>query len=104
MKQTKYEFGNLRVVIEDDVKRNLEGKGVMIAEIYRLIESFGNKLLMTKATGEIDFTNKTTGAKIILDIQWDAEDSAVVNVKEVNLENKLPPPAREDLDLMPKAC
>lgn len=83
MAQTKYECGNLRIVMEDSFKADLEQRGVMVGEIYRLIESFGNKLLMTKATGEIDFTNKDTGASLKLDIQWDDEDSAVVHVKEL---------------------
>lgn len=83
MAQTKYECGNLRIVMEDSFKADLEQRGVMVGEIYRLIESFGNKLLMTKATGEIDFTNKDTGASLKLDIQWDDENSAVVHVKEL---------------------
>lgn len=82
MAQTKYECGNLRIVMEDSFKADLEKRGIMVGEIYRLIESFGNKLLMTKATGEINFTNKTTGASLKLDITWDGEDSAVVHVKE----------------------
>lgn len=90
MEQTKYDFGNLRVVVEESIKSDLEGRGrgVLVGEIHRLIESFGNKLLMTKATGEIDFTNKTTGASMKLDIQWESEDSAVVYVKAVDLEPK----------------
>ncbi len=87
MEQTKYEFGNLRIVIEDSVKSYLNEKGLIIGEIYRLIESFGNKLLMTKATGEIDFTNKTTGASLKLDVQWEDEESAVVYVKGMSFKN-----------------
>ncbi len=83
MAQTKYECGNLRIAMEDSLKADLEQRGVMVGEIYRLIESFGNKLLMTKATGEIDFTNKDTGASLKLDIQWEDEESAVVHVKEL---------------------
>lgn len=83
MQQTKYECGNLRIVMDDLLKADLTERGVMVGEIYRLIESFGNKLLMTKATGEIDFTNKDTGASLKLDIQWDDEDSAVVHIKEL---------------------
>ena len=83
MAQTKYECGNLKIVMEDSFIADLEQRGIMVGEIYRLIESFGNKLLMTKATGEIDFKNKDTGASLKLDIQWDGEESAVVNVKEL---------------------
>lgn len=84
MEPTKYECGNLRIVIEDSVKSSLNENGLFVAEVHRLIESFGNKLLMTKATGEIDFTNKTTGASLRLDVQWEKEDSAVVYVKELS--------------------
>jgi len=87
MEQTKYEFGNLRIVIEDSVKTILNEKGLIIDEIYRLIESFGNKLLMTKAAGEIDFTNKDTGASLTLDMQWEDEDSAVVYVRDMSFKN-----------------
>ena len=83
MAQTKYECGNLRIAMEDSFKAELDQRGIMVGEIYRLIESFGNKLLMTKATGEIDFTNKDTGASLKLDIQWEDENSAVVHVKEL---------------------
>jgi len=83
MAQTKYECGNLRIAMEDSLKADLDQRGIMVGEIYRLIESFGNKLLMTKAKGEIDFTNKDTGASLKLDIQWEDEDSAVVHVKEL---------------------
>jgi hypothetical protein len=89
MKQTKYECGDLKVVIDDSLKAELEGRGVMVGEIHRLIESFGNKLLMTKAAGEIDFINKTTGAAMKLDITWENEESAVVNVVEVNIDPKV---------------
>ena len=87
MEQTKYEFGNLRVVIEDSVRAFLNEKGIIVGEIQRLVESFGNKLLMTRATGEIDFTNKNTGAYLKLDVQWEQEDSAVVYVKEMSFKN-----------------
>lgn len=87
MEQTKFENGNLRIVMNETIRAQIDNQ-VMVDEIYRLIESFGNKLLMEKATGEIDFTNKTTGANMILDIQWESENSAVVNIKEVNLTRK----------------
>ena len=87
MEQTKFENGNLRIVMNETIRAQIDNP-VMVDEIYRLIESFGNKLLMEKATGEIDFTNKTTGANMILDIQWESENSAVVNIKEVNLTRK----------------
>ena len=88
MEQTKYDCGNLRVVMEDALKTDLTEQGVMVDEVKRLIESFGNKLLMTKAAGEIDFTNKTSGASMKLDIQWESDESAVVYVREVNMVGK----------------
>ncbi|QEM67012.1 hypothetical protein FO488_01790 [Geobacter sp. FeAm09] len=88
MEQTKYDCGNLRVVMEDALVASLTDRGVMVDEVKRLVESFGNKLLMTKAAGEIDFTNKTSGASMKLDMQWESDISAVVYVKEVNMEGK----------------
>lgn len=90
LKKTKYEFGDLRVIIDEPVKNYLlaQDKPFFIDEIHRLIESFGNKLLMTKAEGPIDFTNKTSGVNIQLDMQWESEDSAVVYVREVVLEGR----------------
>ncbi|GFE59902.1 hypothetical protein [Geobacter sp. AOG2] len=88
MEQTKYDCGNLRVVMDASLMTGLTEQGVMVDEVKRLIESFGNKLLMTKATGEIDFTNKTSGASMKLDVQWESEHSAVVYVKDVNLDPK----------------
>jgi hypothetical protein len=88
MEQTKYECGNLKVVMADALKADLTEQGVMVDEVKRLIESFGNKLLMTKAAGEIDFTNKTSGANMKLDIQWESDESAVVYVREVNMVGK----------------
>lgn len=92
MKKTKYEFGDLRVIFGEGVKEDLmaRGKEVFIDEIHRLVESFGNKLLMTKAAGPIDFTNKTSGISILLDMQWESDDSAVVYVQQVNLDNPQP--------------
>jgi len=45
---------------------------------------------MTKASGPIDFTNKTSGINILLDMQWESDDSAVVHVQQVNLDNPQP--------------
>jgi len=87
MEQTKYEFGNLRIVIEDSVKSTLSDNGFMVSEVHRLIENFGNKLLMTKAAGEIDFTNKDTGASLKLFMEWEKEDSAVVYVREMTFKD-----------------
>jgi len=85
MEQTKYEFGNLRIVMNEDLKADLLARGVQVREIFRLIENFGNKLLMTRATGEIDFTNKTTGASVKFTVSWEEENSAVVDITEVHL-------------------
>ena len=85
MEQTKYEFGNLRITMNEELKADLLAKGVQVREIFRLIENFGNKLLMTKATGEIDFTNKTTGASIKFTVSWEAENSALVEITQVAL-------------------
>jgi hypothetical protein len=85
MEQTKYDFGNLRIVMDETLKADLEQKGVQVREIFRLVENFGNKLLMEKATGEIDFVNKSTGAAMKFVVSWEAEDSAVVNITEVTL-------------------
>jgi len=85
MEQTKYEFGNLRINMNEALKADLLAKGVQVREIFRLIENFGNKLLMTRATGEIDFTNKTTGSSIKFTVTWEAENSAVVDITEVTL-------------------
>lgn len=85
MEQTKYEFGNLRITMNEELKADLLAKGVQVREIFRLIENFGNKLLMTKATGEIDFTNKTTGASIKFTVSWEAENSALVEITQVTL-------------------
>lgn len=92
MKTTKYEHGDLRVIFDDCVKEDLvaRGKEIFVDEIHRLVESFGNKLLMTKASGPIDFTNKTSGINIMLDMQWESDDSAVVYVQQVNLDNPQP--------------
>jgi hypothetical protein len=85
MEQTKYDFGNLRIVMDDALQADLEKRGVQVREIFRLVENFGNKLLMEKATGEIDFTNKTTGAALKLEVTWESDISAVVEIKEVIL-------------------
>lgn len=84
---TKFGENELKVVIEQDVQKDMFAKGINPVEVFRLVESFAAKLLGSGKDEVIRISNEDTGASLDLDVKWEAEKQAVVTVSIVNLDN-----------------
>ncbi|MBU2702339.1 hypothetical protein Ga0466249_003466 [Sporomusaceae bacterium BoRhaA] len=71
---------NLSVTMDEAVQKDLVGRGVRPAEIYSLIVSFADKLLVTKKDNELFLTNDQTGAKLVLEMKWASEKNVTLYV------------------------
>ena len=88
---TTFEGGNLKITMEEALKRNVSQYGVNHQEIYRLVESFANSLLASQKSDKFFLSNEDTGANLELDVKWESETDVLVQITAVNLANvKLP--------------
>lgn len=87
MFSTKFDNNELKVIIEEPVRKELISKGINPVEVFRLVESFAAKILASKQDDQIKITNEETGASLALDVKWEAEDKVTVQVTIINLEN-----------------
>ncbi len=87
MFKTKFEDNELTVTIDEQAQKKMMMKGINPVEVFRLIESFAQKILTSKKNELIQLTNEDTGASLELDVQWQNETEASVNVTLVNLDN-----------------
>lgn len=87
MFKTKFEDNELKILISEQVQKDLVHKGINPVEVFRLIESFAAKLLSSKKDEMIQITNEDTGASLALDVKWEGEKQASVDVSIVNLDN-----------------
>jgi hypothetical protein len=87
MFRTKFENNEVNVIIEDTVQKDLMFKGINPVEVFRLIESFSSKILASKEDSSIQLTNEDTGACLALDVKWESETQATVQVSIVNMDN-----------------
>ncbi|GFE59900.1 hypothetical protein [Geobacter sp. AOG2] len=84
---TKFDGNDLTVNIEETVQKELMGKGINPIEVFRLIESFASKILVLKEDNFLQLSNEDTGAGFGLDIKWESDTKASVDVTILNLEN-----------------
>ena len=85
MYTTKFEDRPVDIDMEVSLQKSLAEQGVNPVEIFRLIESFVDKLLVTKAAGEVRLENADTAATIDLDITWVEGAAIKLQVVDVNL-------------------
>lgn len=105
MFKTKFEDNEVNISMKKETIDQLNKSGVSYVEVFRLIESFAQKLLVSKEDGEIRLENDDTRASIDIDIKWDKPAKQVkMDVVEVNLNDmgprdmpKMPNGARVDL-------
>lgn len=86
MFKTKFEDNELTVNIAEPAQKEMMLKGINPVEVFRLIESFAQKILTSKKDELIQLTNEDTGASLELDVKWLSETEASVNVTVINLD------------------
>ena len=86
MFKTKFEDNELTIIIEEAAQKQMMMKGINPVEVFRLIESFAQKILTSKKDELIQLTNEDTGASLELDVKWQNKTEATVNVTVVNLD------------------
>lgn len=84
---TKFEGNDLKIIIDEPVQKDFMGRGINPVEVCRLIESFAGKILASKKAESIQISNEDTGACLALDVTWESETQASVNVSIVNLDD-----------------
>ena len=105
MFKTKFEDNEVNIFMSKEIVEMLTNSGVNYVEVFRLIESFSQKLLVKGEDGEIRMENDDTRATIDLNVKWDLEAKKVqIDVVEVNLNGmgprdmpKMPSGAKVDL-------
>jgi len=105
MFKTKFEDNEVNIFMSRETVEMLTNSGVNYVEVFRLIESFCQKLLVKGEDGEIRMENDDTRATIDLNVKWDVEAKKVqIDVVAVNLNGmgprdmpKMPNGARVDL-------
>lgn len=84
---TKFEDNDLTIHIEEFAEKALVAKGINPVEVYRLIESFASKMLGSKKDELLQISNADTGASFGLDVKWESDTKATVEVTIINLDN-----------------
>ncbi len=86
MFKTKFEDNELTVNIDEPAQKEMMLRGINPVEVFRLIESFAQKILTSKTDELIQLTNEDTGASLELDVKWLSKTEAAVNVTVINLD------------------
>ena len=86
MFKTKFEENELTIIIDEPAQKQMMLKGINPVEVFKLIESFAKKILSEKKEEVIQLTNEDTGASLELDVKWQSETEATVNVTVINLD------------------
>lgn len=97
---TKIDDIELDVDMANELKEELQQQGVKFYEVYHLVESFAHNLLENKQDIELRLENDDTNAFIDLDIKWESEQKALVNVLNVDLKKV----DQEGLPVRPKGA
>ncbi|QEM67010.1 hypothetical protein FO488_01780 [Geobacter sp. FeAm09] len=84
---TKFEGNDLTINIEETAQKALLAKGINPVEVSRLIESFAGKMLSSKKDEQLQISNADTGASFGLDVKWESDTKATVEVSIINLDN-----------------
>jgi len=99
MFKTKFEDNEVNISMKKETVEQLNQSGISYVEVFRLIESFAQKLLVSGEDGQLSMENEETQAKIDIDIKWNKEAKTVqIDVVDVNLNNQGP----RDMPKMPK--
>lgn len=85
MYTTKFENSEVKIEMAEKAEQNLGRFGISDIEIYRLIESFAQKLLASKSSGSVRLENEDTKATIDIDIRWHGDKEAVIEVQNIDL-------------------
>lgn len=101
MFKTKFEDNEVNIFMNKETVEMLTSSGVNYVEVFRLIESFAQKLLVKGEDGEIRMENDDTRATIDLNVKWDVEAKKVqIDVVAVDLNNMGP----RDMPKMPNGA
>ena len=99
MFKSKFEDNEVDISMKKETIEQLTQNGINYIEVFRLIESFAQKLLVTREDTELRMENEDTQATIDIAITWDTEAKKVqIDVQDVNL-NKMAP---KEMPSMPK--
>lgn len=99
MFKSKFEDNEVDISMKKETIEQLTQNGINYIEVFRLIESFAQKLLVTREDTELRMENEDTQATIDIAITWDHEAKKVqIDVQGVNL-NKMTP---KEMPSMPK--
>jgi len=82
---TSFEDVPVYIDMEGSKQKALVEQGVNPLEIFRVIDSFSEKLLAPRKGGEIRLENEETQATIDVDIVWVEEKEVRIQVVEVDL-------------------
>lgn len=97
---TKVDDIAITIDMSRELIEELGAQKVNFIEVYRLIESFSQKLLENKSDSELRLENEDTHAFILLDIKWEEKRKVMVKILEVDLKQVDP----EGLPIRPKAA
>ncbi len=105
MFKTKFEDNEVNIAMDKETVEKLNNSGVSYVEVFRLIESFAQKILVNGEDGEIRMENDDTRASIDINIKWDKPAKKIqIDVVAVDLNNmgprdmpKMPSGAKVDL-------
>ena len=86
MFNTTFEGGNLRISMTEAIKKEVQQYGINPIEICKLVESFANKILAAKTSGNVLLENEDTGAGLELDVRWESAQDVLVQVLAVKLD------------------
>lgn len=87
MFKTKYEDNSVTIGIEEKTLKSLAEQRFNHLEIFRLIESFAQKLLASGEDGEVSLKNDDTGATIDITVEWN-KDAKEVSIEVVDVDLK----------------
>lgn len=100
MMTTKFEDNEVKISMNDALKKSIVQYGFNHLELYRLLQSFSHKLLEPREEGVVSLENEDTGARLEVEIKWPAEKEATLTIISVDMQNL----QRENLTGRPKGA
>ena len=101
MFKTKFEDNEVNIAMKKEIVEQLTKSGINYVEVFRLIESFAQKMLVPGQDSELRLENDDTRAAIDIDVKWDLKAKKVqMDIISVDLNNMGP----RDTPKMPKGA